>query len=206
MATALRPRRPTIRLDYCSLADVKVPKRICVSTRSRGDVNSTAGKLYRVLEEDEANADHVKVRYIGYSSECDEWRSRKDIVHLNDEESSSSSDESDGADLSQLPRKRIKLFCLYEELASRVKSLLVSCSKADLVYHVNMGFDTIFFDELIRQSATQQRSSQRQVYTIPILSKLDDTLGNRWYVRGINTAGDFCCVTPGTFKALQGQD
>ena len=126
---------------------------------------------------------------------------------MNDEESSSNSDESDGVDLSQLPRKRIKPFCFYEELASRVKSLLVSCRKADLVCYVNMGFDTtIYFDELIRQSATQQRSSQRQVYTIPILSKLDDTLGNRWYIRGINTAGDFCYVTPGTFKALQGQD
>lgn len=125
---------------------------------------------------------------------------------MNDEESSSSSDERDGADLSQLPRKRIKPFCFYEELASRVKSLLVSCRKADLVCRVNMGFDTIYFDGLIRRSATQQRSSQRQVYSIPILSKLDDTLGNRWYIRGINTAGDFCYVTPGTFKALQGQD
>ena len=145
MAAALRPRRPTTRPDYRSLADVKVPKRIRVSTRSRDNVNPTAGKLYRlrVLEEDEANADHVKVRYIGYGSECDEWRSRKDIVHLNDEESSSSSDESDGADLSQLPRKRIKPFCLYEELASRVKSLLVSSKKADPVCRVNMGFDTI---------------------------------------------------------------
>ena len=70
MATALRPRRSTIRPDYRSLADVKVPKRIRVSTRSRDNVNSTAGKLYRlrVLEEDEANAYHVKVRYIGYGS------------------------------------------------------------------------------------------------------------------------------------------
>ena len=42
-----------------------------------------------------------------------------------------------------------------------------------------MGFDTIYFDGLIRWSATQQRSSQRQVYTIPILSKLEDILGNR---------------------------
>ena len=90
MVTALRPQRPTIRPDYRSPADVKVPKRICISTRSRDNVNPTAGKLYRlrVLEEDEANVDHVKVRYIGYGSECDGWRSRKDIVHLNDEESS----------------------------------------------------------------------------------------------------------------------
>ena len=100
---------------------MKVPKRVRISTRSS---ISTSGKLYRlrVLEEDEAN-DHVKVRYIGYGSDCDEWRSRNDIVQLNDEESSSSSGESDGADLSQLS-KRIKPFCLYEELASRVKSLI----------------------------------------------------------------------------------
>ena len=44
---------------------------------------------------------------------------QKNIVQLNDEEFSSSSGESDGTDLSQLPSKHN---CLYKELASRVKS------------------------------------------------------------------------------------
>lgn len=142
----------------------------------------------------------MKVRYIGYSSDCDEWRSRNDIVQLNDGESSSSSDESDGADLSQLPSKSFKPFCLYEELASRIKSLLVSSRKADPLCRVNMGFDTVYFEGLIRRSLTPKRSSRRQVYTVPILSRLDDILGHRWYIRGINTAGDFCYVTPDTVK------
>ena len=37
------------------------------------------------------------------------------------------------------------------------------------------------------------------MYTLPTLTKLD-ILGHRWYIRGINSAGDFCFVTPGTVK------
>lgn len=44
------------------------------------------------MEEDETN-DMVKVHYIGYGNEHDEWRSRSDIVQLNGEESESSCDE-----------------------------------------------------------------------------------------------------------------
>ena len=29
------------------------------------------------------------------------------------------------------------------------------------------------------------------------LSKLDDLLGERWYIRGLNSAGDFCYIEPG---------
>jgi len=37
----------------------------------------------RLLEEDK-NRDRVKVRYVGYGSECDEWRAREDIVILDE--------------------------------------------------------------------------------------------------------------------------
>ena len=63
-----------------------------------------------------------------------------------------------------------------------------------------MTFDTIYFDGLIEQSkpVSKSRCSKCQLYTMPNLSILDDILGHGWYVRGINTAGDFCFVTPGT--------
>ena len=43
-------------------------------------------------------------------------------------------------------------FCLYDELRSRIKSLLLSQRKADPVCHISMSFDTIYFDGLIRRS------------------------------------------------------
>lgn len=157
-----------------------------------------------MLEEDKAN-DLVKVRYIGYSSTYDEWRSRKGIVRLVGDEQEFSCDESGDTDPYNSPllwaSKRIKHFCLYQELGSRVKSLLISCRKADPVCHISMSFDTIYFEGLIRRSTNlTSRCSKGQVYTLPTLTKLDDILGHRWYIRGINSAGDFCFVTPGTVK------
>ena len=95
-----------------------------------------------------------------------------------------------------------KQFCLYDELGSRIKSLLLSSRKSDPVCHISMTFDTIYFDGLITRSKAvlKPRCSRSQVYTVPTLSKLDDVLGHRWYIRGINTAGDFCFVTPGTVR------
>jgi len=38
------------------------------------------------------------------------------------------------------------------------------------------------------------------MYGLSSLSKLDDLLGDRWYIRGLNRAGDFCYVEPGSVK------
>lgn len=160
--------------------------------------------------EDETN-DMVKVHYIGYGNEHNEWRSRSDIVELNGEESESNCDElesHDGETTSVALTKRMnRQFCLYDELRSRIKSLLSSQRKADPVCHISMSFDTIYFEGLIRRSKilpTSQRS-KKQVNTLPTLSKLDDILGSRWYIRGINEAGDFCFITPGSQVSLKKQ-
>lgn len=66
-----------------------------------------------------------------------------------------------------------------------------------------MSFYTIYFEGLIRRGTKCSTGKRREVYHLPILTKLDDLLGERWYVRGINTAGDFCCVQPSTVKYLR---
>ena len=204
MAASARPRRSITRCDYRSLADVSLPRHGSSSARTNRGRNedADADTLYRltILEEDLEKA-LVKVRYVGYGSEYDEWRSKEDIVDLHKEESDPSSDEShnDDSDVLSSLCKRTQ-FCLYDELGSRIKSLLLSNRKADPVCRISMTFDTIYFDGLIARSKAvpKSRRSSSQVYTVPTLSKLDDILGHRWYIRGINTAGDFCFVTPGT--------
>lgn len=139
MAVSSRPRRSIVRPDYRSLANISVPRPSYCN--SRGKVNSSdSDKLYQltVVEEDEANG-MVKVRYIGYSREYDEWRSKEDIVELNIEDESSF-DEQDGHDESITnpaapfstnhdQSSRPRQFCLYDELASRIKSLLLVTQK-----------------------------------------------------------------------------
>ena len=140
---------------------------------------------------------------VGCKNKCDEWR-LEDIVDIHEEEASdSSSDERHEGDFDDPQSLNRTQFCLYDELDSRIKSLLLCGRKADPVCRISMTFDTIYFDGLIRRSKPVPRSrrSKCQLYTVPNLSRLDDILGHRWYIRGINTAGDFCFVTPGNVSS-----
>ena len=64
-----------------------------------------------------------------------------------------------------------------------------------------MSFDSIYFVGLIRRGTSVARTARQPVklkkYTLSSLTKLD-VLGRRWYIRGLNIAGDFCYVKPGT--------
>ena len=91
-----RPRRSIVRPDYRSLANISVPRPSYCTSRGKEN-SSDSDKLYRLtVVEDEANG-MVKVHYIGYSHEYDEWRSNEDIVELNVEDESSF-DEQDSHD------------------------------------------------------------------------------------------------------------
>lgn len=198
---AERPRRAIPRPDYVTLAscNIKLPRRTKHHKPwmdSHGIQNSEEeNKLYRlkVLEED-LNNNLVKVRYIGYSSEYDEWRLRDEIVDL--------SDDSSENDCTDFPAS-IQHFCLFQELALRIKSLLSSNRKGDPICRIIMSFDSISFDSLIVRSTALPKTRlnpRRQVYTIINVTKLEDLLGERWYIRGLNLAGDFCFITPSSVK------
>ena len=74
------------RPDYRQLSDVKVPRNARRSSKSYKASSSNDTKLYRlrVLEEDENG--RVKVGYIGFTDEYDEWRRLEDIVTVEEEE------------------------------------------------------------------------------------------------------------------------
>ena len=40
----------------------------------------------------------------------------------------------------------------------------------------------------------------KEVYQFSSLTKLDDLLGEQWYIRGINATGDFCYIQPWSVK------
>lgn len=211
MATS-RPRRSVPKRDHKQMSTVTVPRAKCArntsqSTNQDAQSSSKSGsndsELYRltILEEDPSR-EMVKVRYVGYGSEYDEWRPVCDIVDLTEESDPDDHDQTE-ADLMDvcavfgLPVR--KKFCLYEELAYRIKSLLVSSRKADPVCCISMNFDSVYFDGLVRR-CTLIKSCKQKWYTITAFSNLNDILGPRWYIRGINVAGDFCYVQPRTVK------
>lgn len=193
-----RTRRTVKRPNYRELADVKIPKRVRSNIKKKVTGSSTS-KLYRlrVLDKDEENS-RVRVRYIGYSSEFDEWRRKEDIVNLEDDDSS---DIISPFSRPQLPVPTITEFCLYKELSFKIKSLLYSNRKADPACSVVMSFDSVHFEGLMRRGVKRNEGKgKREVYGLASLTKLDDLLGERWYIRGLNSAGDFCYIEPGTVK------
>ena len=188
-----RPKRSVSRPNYCELADVKIPRRT-PSTKVNRATSSESSTLYRlkILERDDRNQ-RVKVRYVGYSRKYDEWRKADDIVDLNE------SDNSDEETVSLLGSQLSK-FCLFEELACQIKSSLMSNRKGDPVCCIVMSFDTLHFEALSRRGARNGTKGKQEIYGLSSLSKLDDLLGERWYMRGLNSAGDFCYIEPSTVK------
>ena len=161
-----RPKHSVSRVNYAKLADVKIPL-----DRKRKNENLTTpveeaedNKLYclsivlRILQEG-----LVKVRYVGYRRELDEWKLEEEVLNLSEE---SDSDEGDHIELRGPVSHPISVF---EELAFRVKALLISAAK-------------------------------QQVFRVPNMFKLNDLLGERWYMRELNSTGDFCYIVHETVE------
>jgi len=64
------------------------------------------------------------------------------------------------------------------------------------VCRIVMSFDKVVFDSLAIRGVLERCSPKRQIYGIPHLNSFVDLFGERWYIRGLNLAGDFCYVTP----------
>lgn len=65
-----------------------------------------------------------------------------------------------------------------------------------------MNFDCIYFEGLKQRGSLVPRTkySKRQVYTLSKLSSLNDILGQRWYIRGLNMSDEFCYIKPSTVE------
>ena len=188
-----RLKRYVGRPNYRELADVKVLRRTSCTKITRS-ISLKSSTLYRLKILEHADR-RVKVRDIGYSKKYDEWREADDIIDLNASDNWDEETES-GAEL-LLGKRELSKFCLFEELVSQIKFSLVFSRKGDPVCSIVISFDTLHFEALIQRSTSN--GGKLEVYGLSSLSKLD-LLGEQWYVRGINSAGDFCYIEPGTVK------
>ena len=187
-----RPKRTNAQRNYRQLADVKVPR---LSKVTRKTSRSTSeDKLFRlnVLEEDHATG-RVKVSYVGYGSECDEWKGRDEVVEIEPESENKCENSSDFEVVISQPQP----LNLFQVLATNIKSSLVSTRKGNPCCRINMHFDSIYFEGLKQRGILQlsrQKNCRKDIYTVAKLSKLNDIVGHRWYIRGLNKHGDFCCL------------
>ena len=189
-----RPKRCIDKLNYRELADVKLPKQSCIGSAKASSSSGSSDLLvlYR-LKVIERDGDRVKVRYIEYGSKYDEWRRKDDLIVLDDDDEIDLNDAVPSAGSIQLAT----LFSLFEELACNIKSSLSSQRKGDRCCCIDMRFDSLHFEALAHRGAKKSKRGKIVVYGLSSLSKLNDILGTRWFVRGLNKAGDFCYVEPG---------
>ena len=203
-----RPRCSASHPNYAELADVRVPKRRRIANNGIHAVRDVVDDplQYRLeIIEDAENLDRVKVRYIGYSSKYNEWRTRNEIVELSENDTDDDDDEqpsmassSRGSSTTVTAAPPYSLVLL---VAQTIKDLLISSRRGNPMCSFVMPFDKVVFDSLaIRGVPAQRRRVHRQIYTIPRLSRFDELFGERWYIRGLNVAGDFYYVIPGSVE------
>ena len=200
MATG-RPKRSISKPNYRELSDVQLPKeRKQQANVQRKDLGNDR-TIYRlnVLEEDESRG-LVKISYIGYGSEWDEWRRREDLIELNEEDVDDEDDAMDSCAMQQ--SLQMSPLNLYEQLATNIKLQLVSYRKRNPYCRISMNFNSIYFEGLIQRGSVISRTKhlKKQVYTVTNFSKFNDILGKRWYIRGLNSSGDFCYVKLSTVE------
>ena len=174
-----RPKCSGSRSDYHQLSDVKVPKYVLRSSKRYNKTNSSVDtKLYRlrILKEDVANG-VIKVRYIGYSDKHNEWRRLEGIVNVEEGE------EEKENDCLAPSRFSYSKFCLFEELACRVKSLFISRRKSSPVCSVTMSFNLVHFESLVLRGIGNETKGEN-AYSLTSLLKLDDLLGQKMVYQG----------------------
>ena len=158
------------KINYRELASVKLP-------RVRKD-RSNASRLYpiEVIEKD-VTTGRVKIHYTGYSACYDEWRDDSDVVDLS----------------GNIPQPLLSTtFSLYQELACKIKSALTSSRKASPEAKSELPFDETMFEEIKAKGTLKKNYRGREMYGITKYGDLDNQLGSKWFIRGLNESGDFC--------------
>ena len=148
------------------------------TTKSRTGQDSEDVTLYPVALLPERSTDNrLLIHYIGYSSDYDEWREPEDLVQL------------------QSPCLTSEEHGFHQDLALKIKSLLVGHRKSNPVSRIEMTFDKVTFDEGLRTKGHASKSVRgTQHYKISSYNDLDGLLGHNWHYRGLNDVGDFCYV------------
>ena len=158
-------------VDYKELVTVKLP-------RSRADDRCNDSTLYpvEVIEEDSV-AGRVKIHYVGYGARYDEWRDNNDIVDTSGE----------------IPRPLLGTnFSLFQELACKIKLALKSSRKASPEAKIELSFDQTMFEEMKGKGTLKKKHRGKEIYGITKYGDLDNLLGSKWFIRGLNESGDFC--------------
>ena len=164
--------RKRVVSDYRQLTSLKLPRN------SRKQV---AQKLYpiKVVARRESQ---VRIHYIGYDDDYDEWREADDLVPLNQDDNRTNTNHT----------TIIQPLDLHFELGVKIKQALVCGKKQSPRVIIDIGFDYLLFQGGLQVAGVAtERVRGIQRCTLKRYHDLDHLLGENWHYRGINSRGDY---------------
>jgi len=170
------------KANYRELVQCRLPRSKRKATTKTNDDLYPIEIVSDASEEQGAGStgSRVKVHYIGYSEEYDEWRDKEDIEDLTDTDN--------------LPVHLPSVYSpysLYKDLALRIKKSL-TCARASPNAKIVLPFDSLSFNGGLKLAGVPSRKQGGvQHYTIKSYEDLNELLGCNWHVRGINCNGDY---------------
>ena len=151
-------------------ADVKLPRATRTTQATKVD------ELYPV-EVIARDGDKVKIHYIGYGDEDDEWRDTAEIVET------------------QPDVEPYVPFDVHRELGYQIALALNSKHRSEPEVRIELPFDKLLFEGGLKQYGKLLcKSRGHDVYTIERYSALIPLLGDKWHMRGLNERLNFCYV------------
>ena len=179
-----RAKRAKVVVNYRELADVRLPK----AARKRTKVKNEELFPITIVERQESR---VKVHYIGYSSNYDEWKDVDELECLS--EPQDEIEDSDELHCDPIPDKPVccEPFSLYRNLAVKIKQSLSCRRKSSPTLRIVIPFDLILFNGGLKEAGIRSKKVHgNQYYQIHHYRDLNHLLGKNWQFQGININGD----------------
>jgi len=146
-------------------------------------------KLYPI-EIFETQQFRVKICYVGYSDDDDEWCELSDITQLPIPDNSCSR-----TTVNTSTAEVVQPYSLYKELGLKIKQSLTCGRKDSLLVKITMEFDNFLFKGGFQPIGIAANTVQGTVrYKIQHYTDLDVLFGKKWQYRGINKHGDYSYI------------
>ena len=177
--------------SYRDLLSCKLPRRASKSTRRKKQ--QCQQKLFSV-EVVEKQDSRVKVHYIGYSNDFDEWKDESEVEVV--------AVDSEDLEVLTVDKSTVyKPFSVYDELRIKIKRTLSCNRKVSPSIKITMPFDLVLFNGGLKSAAVPSKKiGGIQYYKIVNYQDLNHLLGANWHYRGININGDYGYVIKETLE------
>jgi len=142
------------------------------------------------------NSSKIKIHFIGYSNEHDEWR---DADQLQNDEKLALGRYTPRFLLSNqsLEDRAGAMFC---GLARKIKFGLFSSKRESPEVRIEACIDMDIYQAYLADIGVVKKSRERNVHCLNENDQLCNILGNKWCERLLNINGEFCYVVAGTVR------